>query len=152
MKFAIEQIAIYPPDPAKAIELLTAMGATDWSHDIVTAQGKIRGVDGYNVGALSFNYQLGNATEFEVLNYKTGKHWMQSHSVSHFGMHCTKGELEQWKKFFNLRGISIAQEVDTLSHTNPVIAGKRLYHYCIFDTRAILGVDIKFIVRKDVTK
>ena len=41
----------------------------------------------------------------------------------------------------------MAQEVFTESHTNPVIAGKRSYNYVIFDTREILGVDLKFIVR-----
>jgi hypothetical protein len=30
-----------------------------------------------------------------------------------------------------------------------VIAGKRNYHYTIFATRHILGVDLKFIVRMD---
>lgn len=153
MKFIIEQIAIYPPDPKKAIELLTALGATDWSHDLVVAEGKVDGDVVTNVGLLSFNYQLNDAKEFEVLSYKAGDHWMREYepSVSHFGMHCTVDELDKWKGFFKRRNISIAQEVDTLSHTNPVIAGKRLYHYCIFDTRAILGVDLKFIVRKDAT-
>ena len=41
----------------------------------------------------------------------------------------------------------MAQEVMTESHTNPVIAGKRTYNYVIFDTKEILGVDVKFIVR-----
>jgi hypothetical protein len=35
------------------------------------------------------------------------------------------------------------------SHTNPVISGKRWYNYVIFDTKEILGVDLKFIVRKE---
>ena len=152
MKFTIEQIAIYPPDPKKAIKLLKALGAKEWSHDVVVAEGVVGKDSTFNVGALSFNYDLGGAKEFEVLNYKAGNHWMDEvpHSVSHLGMHCDEGELHQWKKFFQQRDIKIAQEVRTISHTNPVIAGKRLYHYCIFDTRNILGVDLKFIVRKDV--
>ena len=68
-------------------------------------------------------------------------------SVSHLGMHCTADELELWQEFFAERGIGIAQEVVTDSHTNPVISGKRLYNYVIFDTKEILGVDLKFIVR-----
>jgi hypothetical protein len=43
----------------------------------------------------------------------------------------------------------VAQEVLTQSHTNPVISGKRWYNYVIFDTKDILGVDLKFIVRKE---
>ena len=49
--------------------------------------------------------------------------------------------------FFANRDIEVAQEVFTDSHTNPVIAGKRSYNYVIFDTKNILGVDLKFIVR-----
>ena len=71
-------------------------------------------------------------------------------SVSHLGMHVTSGELEGWRHFFAERGIVVAQEVKTHEHTNPVIAGKRFYTYVIFNTRPILGVDVKFIVRRDV--
>lgn len=153
MKFTIEQIAIYPPDPKKAIKLLIALGATEWSHDVVVAKGDVGDDHNQtNVGTLSFNYQLGDVKEFEVLNYEAGDHWMREYvpSVSHLGMHCDAGELQRWKHIFQKLNISIAQEVDTISHTNPVIAGKRLYHYCIFNTRAILGVDLKFIVRKNI--
>jgi hypothetical protein len=65
-------------------------------------------------------------------------------------MHCTADELLKWRKFFRDRGIQIAQEVFTDSHSNPAIAGKRSYNYVIFDTRKILGVDLKFIVRIEV--
>ena len=69
-------------------------------------------------------------------------------SVSHLGMHVTEDELLEWRKFFAGRKIFVAQELHTDSHSNPVIAGKRWYHYVIFETRHILGVDVKFIVRK----
>lgn len=163
MKFIIEQVALCPVDPERAIKLLTAMGMTEWARDIVVARGTVkpdlrRGereedvTKHDNVAHLAFNYQaLGAAKELEVLNYTAGRNWMEGHHprVSHLGMHCSAAELYDWKQFFKRQGIRIAQEVDTLSHTNPVIAGKRWYNYCIFDTYAILGVDIKFIVRKD---
>jgi hypothetical protein len=62
-------------------------------------------------------------------------------------MHCSGDDLLKWREFFKERQINVAQEVFTESHTNPVIAGKRSYNYVIFDTREILGVDLKFIVR-----
>ncbi len=113
---------------------------------------------------LAFDYELlKGAKEFEVLHYAAGPNWMNKqinkparggdaeahHSVSHFGMHCDEEELSRWKNFFADRGIGIAQEVHTTSHTNPHIVGKRWYHYCIFNTRPILGVDIKFIIRQE---
>ena len=72
------------------------------------------------------------------------------HSVSHLGMHVTEAELDAFSDYFRMKGIHIAQMVETRRHTNPVIVGKRTYKYVIFDTRRILGVDLKFIVRRDV--
>ena len=140
MKFIIEQIAICPKDPSKAKQLLKDMGA-----------GKVFDNQSENTADLSFNYDLIQGKEFEVLNYIAGDNWMKEqsrvNSISHLGMHCTADELLNWRDFFDERGIKVAQEVFTKSHTNPVIAGKRKYNYVIFDTKEILGVDLKFIVR-----
>lgn len=153
MKFKIEQIAICPPNPTAAKQLLSEMGAGDWADDVVVASGEVFGeADCTNVAALSFAYGLGApALEFEVLHYQVGENWManQAYRVSHVGMHCTAAELEEWRRFFLHRDIHVAQEVRTQIHTNPTIAGSRWYHYVVFDTFAILGVDIKFIVRRD---
>lgn len=154
MQFKIEQVALCVEETPQAMKLLREMGLTDWVEDRVTAEGFVYGASGVqeNEAVLRFNYSAFEGRELEVLDYKSGHNWMDSHSsrVSHFGMHCTEDELEQWREFFRARNIPVAQEVDTFAHTNPAIAGKRSYHYCIFDTWPILGVDIKFIVRKDV--
>ena len=158
MKFKIEQIAICPKSPEDAKKLLDEMGAGDWAEDHVVAEGEVFGSPGRNEADLSFNYDLVDGKEFEVLHYTTGMNWMvdrearspwprEVNCVSHLGMHCTADELVEWREFFNERGIGVAQDVMTESHTNPVIAGKRTYNYVIFDTREILGVDVKFIVR-----
>ncbi len=156
LKFRIEQVAICPRDPAAAKELLTAMGAGGWHDDHVVATGSVFGVAPLtNEADLAFEYNLlRGASELEVLNYTEGDDWMKRHgpSASHIGMHCEEEELDQWKEFFKARSITIAQEVWTKSHTNPVIADSRRYHYCIFDTRDILGIDVKFIVRRDLPK
>jgi hypothetical protein len=147
----IDQIAICPPDPEAARELLDAMGCGDWAHDDVTATGTVFGQEATNKAHLQFNYTaLERARELEVLEYVEGDNWMARYgpSASHLGMHCTEEELAEWRAFFTERGIKVAQEVQTLQHTNPVIAGKRQYHYVIFDTRYILGIDLKFIVRQ----
>lgn len=155
MIFRIEQVALCPPDPAKAKQLLTDMGAGDlWVEDHVTAVGEVHGVNAQNEADLSFNYStLSHANELEVLNYTQGPNWMDDKAslprVSHFGMHCEESDIDYWRSFFAARGIVVAQEVYTRAHTNPAIAGRRQYHYIIFDTYWILGVDIKFIIRKD---
>lgn len=152
MKFKIEQIAICPKDPVRAKEFLKEIGAIDWAEDHVVAEGEVFGAPSKSEANLSFNYDIFEGKEFEILNYTTGLNWMQeqtrgSNSVSHLGMHCTADELIKWREFFKQRDISVAQEVVTESHTNPVIAGKRNYNYVIFDTKEIIGVDLKFIVR-----
>lgn len=154
LMFKIEQIAICPRDPAAAKELLAAIGAANWVEDHVCADGRVYGTPGENEADLSFNYDIFTGKEFEILHYTEGDNWMdrceRRNSVSHLGMHCTPEELAHWRAFFAKRGITTAQEVFTNSHTNPVIAGKRRYNYVIFDTKAILGVDLKFIVRIDI--
>lgn len=154
IKFTIEQIAICPNDPEAARRLLADMGAVEWAEDHVTAEGSVYGTAGTNEADLAFNYEIFAGKEFEVLNYTEGDNWMnreeRRNSVSHLGMHCSGDELVLWRKFFAERGITVAQEVFTKNHTNPVIAGKRSYNYVIFDTKAILGVDLKFIVRINV--
>lgn len=152
MKFVIEQIAICPKDPVAAKKLLSEIGAINWAEDHVVATGNVFGRPGTNEADLSFNYDIFAGKEFEVLDYTKGDNWMDGmqrgrNAVSHLGMHCSAEELTEWRAFFAGRGIHVAQEVFTESHTNPVIAGKRWYNYVIFDTKAILGVDVKFIVR-----
>lgn len=170
MKFKIEQLAIMPKSINAAMELLTAMGCTEWSHDTVVAEGAVFGGHAQNTAELYFNYQLDRNTghgdnfkplEFEVLDYTDGQNWIEQADrdlpgngplpcVSHVGMHCSDAMLAEWKAFFEARNIPIAQEVNTTSHTNPVIAGMREYTYCIFDTRHILGFDVKLIVRREL--
>jgi hypothetical protein len=156
LKFKIEQVALCPADPDAAIELLTAIGAGDWARDHVCASGSVFGVEAGNEADLNFEYEmLQGANELEVLQYTKGPNWMDvrpdadPHRVSHLGMHCSAEELLGWRDFFFNRGIEVAQEVKTSSHTNPHIAGKRWYNYVIFNTHPILGVDLKFIVRHD---
>jgi hypothetical protein len=151
MQLKIDQIAITPPDAAAAHALLKRMGAAEWVEDTVVAGGTVFGQHGSNVANLLFNYELSEGPfEFEILDYNKGPNWCSRYgaTVSHLGMHCSEEELKHWKSFFAAEGIGIAQEVRTQSHTNQyLIDNERKYWYCIFDTRPILGVDIKFIVR-----
>lgn len=157
MKFQIEQIAICPRDPDAARAFLSAIGLDLWVEDHVVARGEVfaSGPE-TNEADLSFNYQATpedlKPLELEILNYTAGRNWMDAHgpSVSHLGMHCTAEELVKWREKFAALGVGIAQEVITQSHTNAHIKESRRYNYVIFDTRDILGVDLKFIVRLPV--
>lgn len=149
-RFTIDAIALAPPDAAKAIELLTMLGLDEWSSDIAKAGGVTRGSFEEYESELHFNFQASNdAPLLEIVDYKKGATWFSGSCVSHLGTHCSEEELEEWKTKFAALGIAVAKEAFTYSHTNPAIAEKRRYHYVIFDTRAILGVDLEFIVRKN---
>lgn len=171
-QFKIEQIALSIPDAAAAQAFLEKIGLTEWFADRVVANGFVFNeseVKGFsapckNHADLRFNYQAGNGSdsgagkplELEILDYVRGDNWISENvdegsahhdQVSHLGMHVSMQELFEWRKFFKEEGIQIAQSVTTESHTNPAIAGKRRYVYEIYDTRPIIGVDLKFIVR-----
>lgn len=150
MQFKIQQIALCPLNVERANALLEKIGLSKWTRDTVLAHGTVHGVEGDNVANLAFNYEAFDGNELEVLQYIQGPNWMVNArpSVSHLGMHCTEEELDEWKAFFKTEGINIAQEVFTQRHTNDYLLNNgRKYHYCIFDTREILGTDLKFIVR-----
>lgn len=151
----IEQIAIATENTDQAkeiIENLKKIGLTDWVEDTVTAQGTVFGKTACNKALLNFNYQLG--FELEILTYLSGDNWHKERSKtqsfpfqSHLGLHVERKELVEIKERMALIGCGIAQEVYTLEHTNPVIAGKRKYHYIVFDSREKFGFDLKLIER-----
>lgn len=154
LTFKIEQIAIIlPRDPSTTKtnplgeKLLRAIGCSVFSHDTVIADGTVGSSNVINKANLRFNYEIG-PVEFEVLHYEVGNNWRNNEpGVSHLGMHVSASELEQWRKMFESNGVKVIQEVKTVSHTNPVIKDSRRYHYVIFNTRPLIGVDLKFIVR-----
>lgn len=166
-RFQIQQIALVTSSTEAAKLLLSELGLSEWISDTVVAKGQVFGAEGENTANLHFNYQAGDGNddtaskplELEILDYTSGPNWMShnvrceaaaENSVSHLGMHVTAEELLQYREFFKARDIAVAQEVLTQSHTNSYIADSRRYNYVIFDTRDIIGVDLKFIVRLNV--
>jgi len=163
-KFQIQQIAVSVPYAKRAEEFLAKIGLTEWFHDHVVASGQVFCEGGTNEADLRFNYQAGSGSdaeaakplELEILDYTSGDNWISANidngnahpeQVSHLGMHVTAEELLEWREFMESEGVGVAQEVVTQSHTNPAIKDSRRYNYVIFDTREIIGVDLKFIVR-----
>lgn len=156
MKFQIQQIAlaINRARETEALALLKAIGIEDWVSDTAHAKGKVLGeLAAANEAKLMFNYTaLGDARELELLQYTRGANWLMHEAqprASHFGMHVTEEELTQWRALLAVEHkLPLVQEVFTQSHSNPEIAGKRWYHYAIFGARHLIGIDLKFIVRR----
>lgn len=158
LKFKIEQLALcFVNDAAReqAERFLERCGLSGWVRDRVRATGTVEGVAGRNSAKLAFNYDAFDGKELELLQYDQGRNWMedtldeqQGCAVSHIGMHCSEEELADWRGVMADFNVPLAQEVWTDSHTNPRIAGCRRYHYVIYSTRHLIGVDMKFIVRR----
>ena len=157
MKFKIEQIALAPQPHRRdeALRLLAALGLAAWTEDVVSARGFVDGEKCENVAHLAFNYEAASAAalELEVLVYQRGDNWIEGCTplVSHLGMHVAWAEWQEHWAPLLLDGFRLAlrQTVETTAHTNPAIAGKRRYFYFIVGTRELIGVDLKFIVRRD---
>jgi hypothetical protein len=161
-----------------AKNLLGAMGHSEWTSDANKAVGTVFGVPSRVEGELHFSYSTINikpdrperGVEFEILVYNTPDltpqdggdpfdDWHSSRNrrlgtshgteLSHFGFHLpSEKALEQVRKVMLDAGFDIAQEVRTVSHTNPFLKETgRKYHYLIFNSRDTLGFDAKFIAR-----
>lgn len=153
-KFQIEQVALKCPDPEAFKSALGVLGLTEWSEDHVVARGTVFGEPVANEADLNFNYDLG-PFEFELIKYTNGENWLQRRSdhdvpygLSHLGLHVKPDQdLDKIIREFQDMGFEPAQELRTLSHTNPAIAGKRTYRYVILDTHRAFGFDLKLIQR-----
>lgn len=155
----IDQIALYASDPGLARDMLGIMfGMTEWVTDIALARGTVFGVEVLRMaGELSFNYQAG--LEVEVLHYITPLHWHSARAkakgelfpppglfVSHIGTHVD--DMAVARLPYEKAGWRVAQEVRTFSHTNPYLLERgRTYHYVVWDSRDIIGYDLKLIQR-----
>jgi hypothetical protein len=156
----IDQIALYTDSPFIAQGLLGHLfGLTEWTPDIVVAHGTVFGEPVAQVaGELWFNYQAG--IEVEVLRYFTNNHWHAKRAeernypslvyprifVSHLGMHVD--DMAVARVPFEKAGWHVAQELWTDSHTNPYLLERgRTYHYVVWDSRHIIGFDLKLIQR-----
>lgn len=156
-KFKIDQLAlaINPKREAEALRFLADCGIDNWTSDRVVASGTVFAKSCCNQAELKFNYEAFAGNELELLKYTSGDNWLSrarsgttESMVSHIGMHCEEADLMDWRKVMIKYEIELAQEVWTDSHTNPRIANCRRYHYVIFNTRDLIGVDMKFIVRR----
>jgi hypothetical protein len=154
--FKIDQLALKlnPHAHDLALEFLADCGIKDWVEDTVHARGLVCAATAENTAKLRFNYDSFAGKELEVLQYIAGENWLQDFDgaiVSHIGMHCSEHDLQHWFALMGRYGIAVIQEVFTDSHTNPAIKDERRYHYVIFNTRGLIGTDMKFIVRKNLT-
>ena len=129
----------------------------DWVYD--TVEGDCQLLNDWqmqphkNKAKLAFHYGL-MPIEFEVLQYIEGRNWhdeiKDSVFLSHLGIHAPTQSVFSHLYVGLSKYFSIAQELQTVSHTNELIKNCRRYNYVIFNSRKQLGFDIKIIQRLDL--
>lgn len=163
----VEQVAMYVPNMDKAKANYARLGLTNWVDDTVTGEAKVayggNCKNGLNVAHLSFNYDLG--FELELIRYMNGPNWHHANGriredglpydllpfPSHMSWHVE--DMAASKARILEAGFKIAQEVHTINHTNPyLMSNGRKFNYCVFETRTLLGWDIKLIERIEAKK
>lgn len=153
--FKLDQVAFYAADlPRLTQRLSNQFGLTEWVHDFAIGDGFVFGVPVMDiVGELWFNYQTG--LEVELLRYHSPMNW---HAVrdprtpvmrpffSHIGTHVE--DMAVARLPYEAAGWKVAQELWTKSHTNQYLKDRgRTYHYVVWDSRDIIGFDVKLIQR-----
>lgn len=150
----IEQIALINDSGNSLYHGLSLLGAKEWSHDVVTTLARVgNDAPAEQQAILHFNYEVIPGKELELIHYTSGTNWLERakarSGLSHMGMHVNSIDGASIM-LYNAVGkeLEIAQEAVTMSHTNPIIKDTRRYRYRIFNTRKLLGFDLKFIERR----
>lgn len=156
--YMFHQVAMYCPDGVHdAVRTYRSMGFGEWSRDRATLKGIQQSSDGswheFEVAAeMAFNYQA-MPMELEFLHYAGHGHRHAEREkltripfISHMSVHVdsVRAQMELMRSVYGMRPYWLFV---TSEHSNPNVRGKKRFVECIFDTRQMLGYDIKCIER-----
>lgn len=161
------QVAIHvePEMHDVAVKLLGITGNDEWSHDRAALVGEAWDtwsksmVPMESEAIMSFNYQMLNGRELEIVSYVGGSHHDLSGVrranpngfISHMSTMCDDAEEEASDFIARVseegRAVQVVHRFDTFNHVNPHVAGKKRFREVVVGTRDIVGFDLKFIQR-----
>ncbi len=156
--YVFHQVAMYAPEGVHdAVRTYRSMGFDEWHRDNALLEGVQRAGDGswhaVEVSAeMAFNYQA-LPMELEFLNYSGHGHRHEERSklsripfISHMSVHVdsVRAQMELMKSVYGMEPYWLFV---TSHHSNPAVKGKKRFVECIFDTRRMLGYDVKCIER-----
>lgn len=155
--FKFHQVAMYCPDGVgEAVKSYRSIGYDEWSHDMASLRGLLK-VDGSwneieTTAQMAFNYQA-LPMELEFLKYHGGQHRHRERErlsaipfISHMSVHVAsvKDQMELMKSVYGMEPYHVFV---TDEHTNQAVRNHKRFIECIFDTRDVLGYDVKCIER-----
>lgn len=146
----VDQVSIYVPSLASAIQAYKSIGIGDWFLDHVEAVD-ILSDERFEVH-LAFNYQILPA-EFELIQIVKGStiqfpcpgeisNSKNISGLSHFGFHVE--DIQKAVDEFTKSGYKLMSWVQTVSHTGT----DKKYEYVFLDTRVEFGFVSKLIARR----
>ena len=153
LQFVADQIMIRPENAAMAMELLTAMGCGRWyGEHVVSAGGVFDDVAGNESEHAINKNTFSGPCDLQVVDYTSGANWMDvrpdsdPHRVGCLSMQVTEKELQRWRRLFHSFSIDVVQEMTAQVIPDSSRLPKRQELSVVFDTHAILSVDIRFMV------
>jgi hypothetical protein len=146
------QVAIYHNDPETAVMEWSDMGYDQWTSDVATLVGMEWGDPSQKEGQMWFNYDI-LPMEFEYVKYSTEfRHTLDQRDghppfISHMSTYVEDLDA-QVQKVEDALGITPYHRFVTRNHQNPYVVEKEVrFKEAIYDTRLLLGFDVKMIQR-----
>lgn len=152
----ISQIAIYVPDVNFFSNKVKEKFNIDFYKDNLKMDGEFLNGEFKNIPLeLAFFHGLIQGCELEFINSESCDHWHQEiisncdgvPFLSHLGVYCSSySEFDDFLEKF--KSFEVLQHSKSKDHSNKRPDGtERHYEDVIFNTRSILGFNIKFTVR-----
>lgn len=155
LEYQFHQVAMYYPTRGQAYDAMNMWGGM--GHEFAADNATLRGsslkdgewVHSVTRAHMSFNYTI-MPMEFEVLHYSDGDHRYAQPGfggapfLSHFSVYTENLEREAGE-LADVLGFGPYYRFTTEGHTNPRVKGKKRFTETIFDTRNLIGADLKFI-------
>lgn len=149
--YQMHQVAIFTDHAQAAVDKWKSFGHTEWAEDKAVLVGKLDGIEGtiFTYAHMWFNYDI-MPMELEFLEY-TGhnRHAAEGRDgaqpfISHMSTYVDNVFIEAMKMQIHFNMLPYHRFVTT-NHQNPHVLGKKRFIECIYDTRELLGYDIKLI-------
>lgn len=149
-KLKFHQVAIYCWNPLLQVQWWEDNGFGDWHFDQALLVGQDRGVQVSKKATMAFNYDI-MPLELEYVSYHGPRNSVDERSgsvpfLSHLStiVEDVDDEMGRIEKETGLRPY---HQFVTEGHTNPKVKFKKRFKEAIYDTRFVLGFDIKLIQR-----
>ena len=146
------QVAVYHIRPDTAVHEWAGMGYSNWVSDVATLIGTEWGHRSEKVGEMWFNYDI-LPMELEYVHYSTTtRHSGDGRTghipfISHMSTYVEDVD-DTVKRISEEHDVEPYHKFQTSGHLNPSVKERGLtFREAIYDTRHLLGFDIKLIQR-----